>query len=121
MSTIFLVSPNTSEKRLKRISRICTGFLYAISVYGTTGERKGFDEYTIKSIKRVKKVIAEKIPLAVGFGISNSQHIKYMIDAGADAVIIGSAIVKKIKEIETNELLYNSLNRFIGELKSSCK
>ena len=39
----------------------------------------------------------------------------------ADAVIIGSAIVKKIKEIETSELLYNSLNRFIGELKSSCK
>lgn len=90
LSTIFLVSPNTSEKRLKMISRICTGFLYAISVYGTTGERKGFDEYTIESIKRVKKVTAaDELPLAVGFGISNPQHVKYMIDAGADAVIIG--------------------------------
>src|SRR5688500_12807876 len=65
LSTIFLVSPNTSEKRLKMISRICTGFLYAISVYGTTGERKGFDEYTIESIKRVKKVTAaDELPLA---------------------------------------------------------
>jgi tryptophan synthase alpha chain len=122
MSTIFLVSPNTSAKRLKMISRICTGFLYAISVYGTTGERKGFDEYTIESIKRVKKVTAaDGLPLAVGFGISNPQHVKYMIDAGADAVIIGSAIIKKIKEIDDKELLFNTLNKFIYELKNSCR
>jgi tryptophan synthase alpha chain len=122
MSTIFLVSPNTAEKRLKMISRICTGFLYAISVYGTTGEREGFDEYTIESIKRVKNITADKLPLAVGFGISNPQHVKYMIDAGADAVIIGSAIIKKIiKEIENKERLLNTLNRFIYELKNSCR
>ncbi|HEU5461936.1 MAG TPA: tryptophan synthase subunit alpha [Nitrososphaeraceae archaeon] len=122
MSTIFLVSPNTSEKRLKMISRICTGFLYAISVYGTTGERQGFDEYTIESIKRVKKVTAEeKIPLAVGFGISNPQHVKYMIDAGADAVIIGSAIIKKIKELENKDTLFTILQKFIYELKNSCR
>ena len=122
LSTIFLVSPNTSEKRLKMISRICTGFLYAISVYGTTGERKGFDEYTIESIKRVKKVTAaDELPLAVGFGISNPQHVKYMVDAGADAVIIGSAIIKKIKEIKDKKLLFNTLNKFIYELKNSCR
>src|SRR5918996_278197 len=68
ISTIFLVSPNTSEKRLK-------------------------------------KVIADNLPLAVGFGISNPQHVRYMIDAGADGAIIGSAIIKKIKEIENKELL----------------
>ena len=122
MSTIFLVSPNTSEKRLKMISRICTGFLYAISVYGTTGERQGFDKYTIESIKRVKKVTAaEDIPLAVGFGISNPQHVKYMIDAGADAVIIGSAIIKKIKELENKDTLFTTLQKFIFELKNSCR
>jgi tryptophan synthase alpha chain len=122
MSTIFLVSPNTAEKRLKMISRICTGFLYAISVYGTTGERQGFDEYTIESIKRVKNVTVDKLPLAVGFGISNPQHVKYMIDAGADAVIIGSAIIKKIiKEMENKERLLSILNRFIYELKNSCR
>jgi tryptophan synthase alpha chain len=121
MSTIFLVSPNTSEKRLKIISKICTGFLYVISIYGTTGERKGFDVYTIESIKRVKKVIADNLPLAVGFGISNPQHVRYMIDAGADGVIIGSAIIKKIKEIENKELLLNTLNKFAHEMKNSCK
>ena len=121
ISTIFLVSPNTSEKRLKIISKICTGFLYVISIYGTTGERKGFDEYTIESIKRVKKVIVDNLPLAVGFGISNPQHVRYMIDAGADGAIIGSAIIKKIKEIENKELLLNTLNRFAHEMKNSCK
>lgn len=122
MSTIFLVSPNTSEKRLKMISRICTGFLYAISVYGTTGERQSFDEYTIESIKRIKKMTAhDELPLAVGFGISNPQHVKDMINAGADAVIIGSAIIKKIKELENKETLFTTLNRFISELKNSCR
>ena len=123
LSTIFLVSPNTAGKRLKMISRICTGFLYAISVYGTTGERQSFDEYTIESIKRVKKVTsaADELPLAVGFGISNPSHVKYMIDAGADAVIIGSAIIKKIQEIENKDTLFNILNRFAYELKNSCK
>ena len=120
MSTIFLVSPNTSEKRLKMISRICTGFLYAISVYGTTGERQSFDEYTIESIKRIKKMTADVLPLAVGFGISNPQHVKDMTNAGADAVIIGSAIIKKIKELENKESLFTTLNRFISELKNSC-
>ncbi len=121
MSTIFLVSPNTSEKRLKMISRICTGFLYAISVYGTTGERQSFDEYTIESIKRIRKVTTDELPLAVGFGISNPQHVKYMIKAGVDAVIIGSAIIKKIKELENKESLFTTLNRFISELKNSCR
>ena len=121
ISTIFLVSPNTSEKRLKIISKICTGFLYVISIYGITGERKGFDEYTIESIKRVKKVIADNLPLAVGFGISNPQHVRYMIDAGADGAIIGSAIIKKIKETENKDLLLNTLNRFAHEMKNSCK
>ena len=121
ISTIFLVSPNTSEKRLKIISKICTGFLYVISIYGITGERKGFDEYTIESIKRVKKVIADNLPLAVGFGISNPQHVRYMIDARADGAIIGSAIIKKIKEIGNKELLLNTLNRFAHEMKNSCK
>ncbi len=121
MSTIFLVSPNTSEKRLKMTSRICTGFLYAISVYGTTGERQSFDEYTIESIKRIKKMTADdELPLAVGFGISNPQHVKDMINAGADGVIIGSAIIKKIKELENKESLFTTLNRFISELKNSC-
>jgi tryptophan synthase alpha chain len=121
MSTIFLVSPNTSEKRLKIISKVCTGFLYVISIFGTTGERKGFDEYTIQSIKRVKKVISDNLPLAVGFGISNPQHVRYMINAGADGVIIGSAIIKKIKEIENKELLLNTLNKLAYEMKNSCK
>ncbi len=121
ISTIFLVSPNTSEKRLEMISKICTGFLYIISIYGTTGERKNFDEYTLKSIERVKNFIGDKIPLAVGFGISNPQHVRYMIGAGADGVIIGSAIIKKIKGIENKNALLNTLNKYAHEMKNSCK
>ncbi len=121
MSTIFLVSPNTSEKRIKIISKYSTGFLYVISVYGTTGERSNFDEYTTQSLKKVKKVITKDLPLAIGFGISNPQHVRYMIEAGADGTIVGSAIVKKIKEIKNRETLLNTLTMFAREMKNSCK
>jgi tryptophan synthase alpha chain len=121
MSTIFLVSPNTSEKRIKIISKYSTGFLYVISIYGTTGERSNFDEYTIQSLKKVKKVIKKDLPLAIGFGISNPQHVRYMIEAGADGTIVGSAIVKKIKEIKNRETLLNTLTMFAREMKNSCK
>ena len=103
------------------IIKICTGFLYVISIYGTTGERKDFDEYTLKSIERVKNFIGDKIPLAVGFGISNPQHVRYMIGAGADGVIIGSAIIKKIKGIENKNALLNTLNKYAHEMKNNCK
>ena len=121
MSTIFLVSPNTSEKRIKIISKYSTGFLYVISIYGTTGERSNFDEYTIQSLKKVKKIITKDLPLAIGFGISNPQHVRYMIEAGADGTIVGSAIVKKIKEIKNREALLNTLTMFAREMKNSCK
>ncbi|MGE0243495.1 MAG: tryptophan synthase subunit alpha [Nitrososphaeraceae archaeon] len=121
MSTIFLVSPNTSEKRIKIISKYSTGFLYVISIYGTTGERSNFDEYTTQSLKKVKKIITKDLPLAIGFGISNPQHVRYMIEAGADGTVVGSAIVKKIKEIKNRETLLNTLTMFAREMKNSCK
>ena len=121
MSTIFLVSPNTTEKRIKEISKYSTGFLYVISIYGTTGERSNFDEYSIQSLKKVKKVITKNLPLAIGFGISNPQHVRYMIESGADGTIVGSAIVKKIKEIKDRETLLNTLTTFAREMKNSCK
>jgi len=121
MSTIFLVSPNTTEKRIKEISKYSTGFLYVISIYGTTGERSNFDEYSTQSLKKVKKVITNNLPLAIGFGISSPRHVRTMIEAGADGTIVGSAIVKKIKEIKDKETLLNTLTTFAREMKNSCK
>lgn len=121
IATIFLTAPNTEEKRLKDINEICSGFLYVVSVFGITGERKKFDRYTYDVIKKVKKITKNKIPIAAGFGISKPEHVRNMLQAGADAVIVGSAIVRKIKETENKKKLPSILRDFTIDMKNACR
>jgi len=121
MSTIFLVSPNTSELRLKMIIEHGSGFLYAVSVFGITGERQKFHKYTFAFIRKVRKLTKGKIPIAAGFGISQPDHVKSMIEAGADAVIVGSAIIRKIQETKTKKTLLALLRNYILDLKLACR
>lgn len=121
IATIFLTAPNTEEKRLKDINEICSGFLYVVSVFGITGERKKFDRYTYDVIKKVKKITKNKIPIAAGFGISKPEHVRNMLQAGADAVIVGSAIIRKIKETENKKKLPNILRDFTIDMKNACR
>jgi len=120
IATIFLTAPNTEEKRLKDINEICSGFLYVVSVFGITGERKKFDRYTYDVIKKVKKITKNKIPIAAGFGISKPEHVRNMLQAGADAVIVGSAIIRKIKETENKKKLASILRDFTVDMKNAC-
>ncbi len=103
MDTIFLVSPNTSARRIRTIVKLTTGFLYLVSVFGTTGERDTFERYTADAIRRVKKCGGPGIPLGVGFGVSRPEHVRFMLDAGADAVIVGSAFVNLIEESSSRQ------------------
>lgn len=119
LASIFLISPNTKDERVKQIRDSASGFLYLVSVLGVTGERKQFDSYSFETIKRIKKLTEYKLPLAVGFGISNTDHIKKFIEAGADGIIIGSAIIKKINEKRNKIEMLNDLTRYVLELKSS--
>ena len=121
MSTIFLVSPNTSELRLKMIIEHCSGFLYAVSVFGITGERQKFHKYTFAFIRKVRKLTKGKIPIAAGFGISHPDHVKNMIEAGADAVIVGSAIIRKIQETKNKKTSLALLSNYILDLKLACR
>lgn len=102
--TIFLISPNTSNARIQKISKASTGFLYLVAVFGTTGIKTGIKKYTIDAIKQVKKQTKGKIPIGVGFGISTPDDVKKYIKAGADAVIVGSAYLKLIEKTPQNQL-----------------
>lgn len=102
--TIFLISPNTSKKRIEKISKVSTGFLYLVAVFGTTGIKTGIKNYTLKAIKDVKKQTRGKIPIGVGFGVSTPEDVKKYISAGADAVIVGSAYLKLIEKTPQNKL-----------------
>lgn len=98
LDTIFLISPNTSPERIKKIASASSGFLYLVSVFGTTGVQRKFEDYTLHAIKAAKNIVSGKIPLAVGFGVSNPEQAKFIIQNGADAIIVGSAFLRLIEK-----------------------
>ncbi len=104
MDTIFLVSPNTSTRRIQRILKVSTGFVYMVAIFGTTGIKTGIKGYTLQAIKDLKKQTKNKIPIGVGFGISTPKDVKRYVSAGVDAVIVGSAYVRLIKETPQKKL-----------------
>lgn len=119
LATVFLASPNTSYARLEKIVENSTGFMYLVSVFGITGARKEFEDYTVAAVRRTKQAAGSKIPVGVGFGISRPEHAKFMIDAGADAVIVGSAIIDRISGPKAKML--KELKAFAASLKKACR
>lgn len=122
LATIFLTSPNTTLKRLTKISTSSTGFVYMVSVYGITGSRNRFEKYTFDSIRRTKAVTARRhIPLAVGFGISTPSDGLNMIKAGADGIIVGSSLLKIIQQHRDDKhSMLKNLSLFVKQLKKVC-
>jgi len=113
IDTIFLAAPSTSIERLQKIVEHTSGFLYLVSHFGVTGVREAIQNSTIQLVKQFLPYTTGRIPLAVGFGISKPDHVKVIVESGADGVIVGSAFVniirrnqgnfnKMLKEIEEN-------------------
>lgn len=96
LALVPLVAPTTPPERLEQIGGNARGFVYAVSVAGTTGERADQDEGLSEVIKRTKA--ATSLPVAVGFGISTPEQATATADAGADGVIVGSRLVRAVSE-----------------------
>ena len=90
LDVIFLVAPNTLQSRARFVASKTSGFLYAVSVTGITGKRKGISE-GLRNYLRMLRGVTRK-PLAVGFGISTPSQVKE-ISPLSDGVIVGSALV----------------------------
>jgi tryptophan synthase alpha chain len=116
--SIFLVSPNTSPKRIEKIVSASSGFLYLVSVFGTTGKQQKIQQYTIDAIKKTKKLVNEKIPIGVGFGVSTPQQAKFFIQKGADAVIVGSVFLRLIEKTPSKKI-ESKIAQFTRSLKAT--
>ena len=92
-----------------------------ITVFGVTGAQKSFQNLTAHSIRRVKRLSGSKIPVVVGFGISEPEHVRYMINAGADGVIIASAILDIIKSNLKSPTLGLKIKSFVEGMKTACQ
>ncbi|HJU14013.1 MAG TPA: tryptophan synthase subunit alpha [Candidatus Nitrosotalea sp.] len=97
IDAIFLISPNTSQERIRRIASASSGFVYLVSTFGTTGgTQKQFQQYTLDAIKNAKKTIGARIPLGVGFGVNNPEQARSLLKTGADGIIVASAFLRLV-------------------------
>jgi tryptophan synthase alpha chain len=93
-----LVAPTTPDDRLARIGARARGFVYTVSVVGTTGERAALSETFASVIARAKA--HTDVPIALGFGIGAPEQAAQAADAGADGVIVGSRLVRAAAEAD---------------------
>jgi tryptophan synthase alpha chain len=93
-----LAAPTTPEERLARIAELARGFLYAVSLVGTTGERGALDAGVTDFLRRCAN--AADVPVAVGFGIGTPEQAAAAADAGAAGVIVGSRLVRAAGEAD---------------------
>jgi tryptophan synthase alpha chain len=116
LDTIFLAAPTSPDRRLKAITARCRGFVYAVSRTGITGTQMQLATDAQSLVKRIRKFT--KLPVAVGFGISNAQQFAE-VGQFADAVVVGSAIVQLIEQNPGKEA--QAVETFVRGLKSRIK
>ena len=109
---IFLVTPETSEERIKRLDSLSSGFLYAVSSSSTTGSNK--KSIDISQYLQKLKNLKLKNPVLVGFGISNKQSFDAVCQL-ADGAIIGSAYIKALENsTDVNAATKTFLSSILG-------
>jgi tryptophan synthase alpha chain len=117
LAPIFLASPTSPDERLKAIAEASKGFIYAISRTGVTGKRQSMTADASELVTRIRRWT--KLPIAVGFGISNAEHVA-QVGEFADAAAIGSAIVELIERATIEggpETAPGAVARFIKGLR----
>lgn len=110
---IQLVAPSTSVERAAAIAESSQGFLYVVSRFGTTGARPDLSDDLPARISDLHHVT--DLPLAVGFGVTTAAHVRALAGAGADGIVVGSAIVRRVGEGAEPE----AIARFVAELTAS--
>ncbi len=122
VDTIFLAAPSTSVERLRRILDYTSGFLYLVSLFGVTGAREHVSDLTTELVEKFTPYTRERIPLAVGFGISKPEHVKTVMKSGADGVIVGSALVEVVeKNLNNHGEMVEELEEVTQKLKTATK
>ena len=117
---IKLATPTTDKNRFKKIIKNSSGFIYYISITGITGANYKSNIKLNSEIKNLKKLT--KLPIAVGFGIKSKVDVK-KLSKKADAVVVGSSIIKKVEDAKKNKYnnkrLINNVLKYVKDLSSA--
>jgi tryptophan synthase alpha chain len=114
LAVVYLVAPTTESDRRARIAARTGGFLYCVSLVGVTGARATLPKAVGRLLRDVQSV--SPVPVAVGFGVSRPAHVRALVDAGADGVIVASALVDALGP---NGRDVAALGRLVTELRAS--
>jgi tryptophan synthase alpha chain len=116
LETVFMVTPVTSEQRMKAIASKTTGFVYAVSVLGVTGSREQLGSSIGQLLVKLKKLT--NVPVCVGFGISKPEHAAAIAGQGADGVIIGSKLVGFIEShLGDKKAITDEIAAFLSQIR----
>jgi tryptophan synthase alpha chain len=115
IDTILLLSPTTTDDRLRRAAALGSGFLYAISRLGVTGARDALATGAREMVERIRRV--SDLPVALGFGISRPDHVREVAQ-WADAAVVGSALVDVIAREGASRDLNTRVEEYVRWLKS---
>ena len=118
IEVILLVAPTSSQERIVAIANKSQGFIYLVSVTGVTGVRSGLEDRVGDILANLRRVTDK--PIAIGFGISAPEHAQQVRKWGADGVIVGSAMVKRLSEGTPAEGL-QAIEQFCQSLKTAIK
>jgi len=114
LAVVYLVAPTTPPARRAEIAARSGGFLYCVSLVGVTGARSALPKSVGRLVRDIKAV--SPVPVAVGFGVSRPTHVRAIAKAGADGVIVASALVDALgpdgRDVE-------SLSRLVAELRAA--
>jgi tryptophan synthase alpha chain len=115
IDTILLLSPTTTDDRLRRAASVGSGFLYAISRLGVTGARDAIADGAEEMVRRIRAV--SSLPIALGFGISKPEHVRE-VGRWADAAVVGSGLVSVIADAGGSGDLNTRVEEYVRWLKS---
>jgi tryptophan synthase alpha chain len=116
LDTIFLLSPTTTDARIRRAAELGSGFLYGISRLGVTGARDRVASGAESLVRRIREQTS--MPVALGFGISRPEHVAE-VAAYADAAVVGSALVSTIADASGSPTLINRVEEYVRWLKGA--
>jgi tryptophan synthase alpha chain len=117
IDTIFLLSPTTTDARLRKAAALGRGFLYGISRLGVTGARDQVASGAEAMVRRIRAITS--MPIALGFGISRPEHVAE-VGGFADAAVVGSALVDLIAQHSGSPHLIDRVEEYVGSLRAAC-
>jgi tryptophan synthase alpha chain len=120
LDVIRLVSPTTDNERMAEILSSATGFVYAVSVSGVTGQRESLPHSAMALLKRLSE--KAELPVVIGFGISNQEQVRQAVSAGASGVVEGSALIDLYARAdEPEEGLLAKVEKHAREMKDAAR